>query len=391
MLLAAAQGILLTLLILYKYRKLYANRFLGALLSAYSLILLTLLYGDLGHTEFSLTVLFIGLGFLVAPLHYWYAKHLVFPKTRFHFIYLIHMLPFFIYEGYAFLDLFFLQGRWIANFSIVENIPSQAGFVAFNWAILLQMAIYMIISIKMLRRYSRYIKDVFSSIDRIRMSWLRNISFLAISAISVFFLENLFLLYDIQLSHNFNLSSFLVAAYVYIIGYLGIFKSEVFSLENVEAALSRLPELSYQSKMDSVQVRPEGEKYERSGLSEEKAKAFLDNLLRLMREKEPYVDVNLTLNQMAEMLSISSHNLSEILNVHLHQNFYDFINGYRVERVKADLLNPLKGTLKILAIAYDAGFNSKSSFNNIFKKFTGMTPSEYRQTAKSSQSADQPI
>jgi AraC-like DNA-binding protein len=223
------------------------------------------------------------------------------------------------------------------------------------------------------------------------MSWLRNISFLAISAISVFFLENLFLLYDIQLSHNFNLSSFLVAAYVYIIGYLGIFKSEVFSLENVEAALSRLPELSYQSKMDSVQVRPEGEKYERSGLSEEKAKAFLDNLLRLMREKEPYVDVNLTLNQMAEMLSISSHNLSEILNVHLHQNFYDFINGYRVERVKADLLNPLKGTLKILAIAYDAGFNSKSSFNNIFKKFTGMTPSEYRQTAKSSQSADQPI
>ena len=93
-----------------------------------------------------------------------------------------------------------------------------------------------------------------------------------------------------------------------------------------------------------------------------------------MVEKEPYIDSELTLNSLAEMLSISPHNLSEAINTQLDKSFFDFINFYRVERVKKDLLDPTNNHLKILAIAFDAGFNSKSSFNTIFKKHTNMTP-----------------
>jgi len=78
-------------------------------------------------------------------------------------------------------------------------------------------------------------------------------------------------------------------------------------------------------------------------------------------------------------LSVSLHNLSEVINGHLNQNFFDFVNSYRVEKVKQDLEDPDKLHFTLLALAMDAGFNSKSSFNSIFKKHTGLAPSVYRE------------
>ncbi len=86
-------------------------------------------------------------------------------------------------------------------------------------------------------------------------------------------------------------------------------------------------------------------------------------------------------SRLAEMLSISPHNLSEVINTRLHQNFFDFVNEYRLEQAKREPANSDKTHIKILAITYDAGFNSKSSFYSLFKKHTGLTPSEFRQRA----------
>ena len=98
-----------------------------------------------------------------------------------------------------------------------------------------------------------------------------------------------------------------------------------------------------------------------------------------MDEGQLFRDPNLTLNGLAGRLGISSHNLSEIMNTRIKMNFFDFVNSYRVEQVKKDLNNPQKDNLTLVAIAFDAGFNSKSSFNAIFKKHTGKTPSEFRK------------
>jgi AraC-like DNA-binding protein len=81
---------------------------------------------------------------------------------------------------------------------------------------------------------------------------------------------------------------------------------------------------------------------------------------------------------------MSTHNLSEILNTRLNQNFYDFINRYRVEEVKKRLSENDSGKFSLIAIAFDSGFNSKSSFNTIFKKLTGVTPSQFRNQMASS-------
>jgi AraC-like DNA-binding protein len=144
----------------------------------------------------------------------------------------------------------------------------------------------------------------------------------------------------------------------------------------IRASMSQLPPSDdTSSSLPAVKVG----KYEKSGLTEAKAKQYLAALQQLMESEKPYTNSELTLLQLAEMLVISPHNLSEIINTQLQLNFFDFVNGYRVEKARRDLIDPTKQHLKILSISFEAGFISKTAFNTIFKKFTNLTPSEYRQ------------
>mgnify|MGYP002750193505 CR=1 FL=1 len=98
-----------------------------------------------------------------------------------------------------------------------------------------------------------------------------------------------------------------------------------------------------------------------------------------MEKEQIYTDPEITLKDLSEKVGTSSHNISEIINTKLNQNFFDFINHYRVQRVKLDLVDKNKNHLTLFGIAIEAGFNSKSGFNAIFKRYTGKTPSEYRR------------
>jgi AraC-like DNA-binding protein/streptogramin lyase len=110
---------------------------------------------------------------------------------------------------------------------------------------------------------------------------------------------------------------------------------------------------------------------------------FVDECLKklnyLMAIKEVYRDETISLHTLSEKLSVKPHQLSQIINEKLHKNFPDFINTYRVEKAKQLLRDPKQADQKIIAIAFEVGFNTKVAFNNAFKKHTGMTPSEYRR------------
>lgn len=101
-------------------------------------------------------------------------------------------------------------------------------------------------------------------------------------------------------------------------------------------------------------------------------------IMKYMEDKKPFLNPDLTLTDLAREVGMGRNQLSELINSGVGINFYEFINKYRVEEVKRLLADPRSKTTKIIAIAFDAGFPSKSSFNNIFKKYTGLTPSEYR-------------
>lgn len=120
-------------------------------------------------------------------------------------------------------------------------------------------------------------------------------------------------------------------------------------------------------------------KYKKSSLNQDTYKELVDRILEYMEKNKPYTSQHYSPDKMAMDLAISKHHLSEVLNVCFEKNFNTFINIYRVNEAQALFKKPGYQTLKIESIGYEAGFNSKTSFNRAFKKLVGITPSEYRE------------
>jgi AraC-like DNA-binding protein len=113
--------------------------------------------------------------------------------------------------------------------------------------------------------------------------------------------------------------------------------------------------------------------------------AYANRIVAFMEMHQPFLDPLLTLHQLAKGLGMSPYYLSLVINECLSQNFYDFINGYRI-KLSLEMLNDPKFKQKtILNILYACGFNSKSTFNAAFKKHTGVTPSVVRKKVQASQ------
>ncbi len=77
-------------------------------------------------------------------------------------------------------------------------------------------------------------------------------------------------------------------------------------------------------------------------------------------------------------MKVPSYQVSLAINEGMNKNFYDLVNGYRVEEAKRKLLDPKNSNIKVLAVGMDAGFNSKTTFNTVIQKFTGLTPTDFR-------------
>ena len=118
-------------------------------------------------------------------------------------------------------------------------------------------------------------------------------------------------------------------------------------------------------------------KYRNSNLPESQVPIHLRRLRQLMERDKPYRDENLSLGNLATMLGLSSHQLSQLLNAELDENFYTFINRYRIREAQVLLKDERFRNFTILAVAQEVGFRSKTTFNRLFKKHTGVTPSEY--------------
>lgn len=126
-------------------------------------------------------------------------------------------------------------------------------------------------------------------------------------------------------------------------------------------------------------VARERRKYQ---LAPDVADRYLKKLLKLMDTEKPYLDPVLHIDQLAEKMCIPGYQLSQLINKQLNKNFFDFINGYRIQEAVLIFSDPEGKTKNILQVAYEVGFNSRSSFNTAFKKFTGTSPSQYRKVTQ---------
>lgn len=115
-----------------------------------------------------------------------------------------------------------------------------------------------------------------------------------------------------------------------------------------------------------------------STTSTEEIKSLVNKLKIYIKENKPYLDPDLTLNDLSLQLQVSARQLSTVINAELGKSFFDLINSYRIEEAKRILRESADSKLTVLEVMYEVGFNSKSSFNTAFKKYTGSTPTAYK-------------
>ena len=376
-LLGALQGIFLSILLFTRYRNSRANVYLAWLILSYSVFLIEQLLSEISKEHPHLMMILMGLPFLFGPLHLMYVSVLTDSRIKFAKPHWLHFLPFILFKIY-YLQVFFLTKKELLTvIDQVEQNNAPIHLVISGLAVAIQGLIYVIVALYVFREYLQKIKNTYSTIDKINLAWLRYFTIMALFVWIVVFIENVFQIVSIKLDSISFLVPVLTSIFVYATGYIGMFKTEIFQQYSIYDNIHDLQNLAVEVDK-SGDANDSAVKYQKSGLDPEKASEYLDQLKKLMEEDELYINPDITLKDLSERLNTTTHNISEVINTKLNQNFFDFINRYRVEKVKKDLLDKSKDHYTLYAIAVDAGFNSKSGFNAIFKRYTGQTPSEYR-------------
>jgi AraC-like DNA-binding protein len=355
-LLGAVQGILLAIALLsIKRGNRAANRLLAALVATTAFqilgaVLFTTKYiYDFPH----LSRLHHPFLLLAPPLLYLYIRELTARHGSLDRKDLLHFLPFLFCALY--LIPYFLRGAEYKIANLASADYAQWYFIR-SWMAIAQGAIYLYFILRRLADFSRKLRESSSPSDKAILLQAR----VLVGLLLLVFFGGLIRLSLLDRGMETNLLLPLCGSImVYAVAWLGLTRPE---------ALAGAPEQT-------------PKKYERSTLTPERAEEYLKRLLKVMETEKPWADGDITLQKLAERITIPAPHLSQLINERIGQNFSDFINGYRVEEAKRKLHDPAYKHYSILAIAEEVGFNSKSSFNAAFKKHAQMAPSEFRDAS----------
>jgi len=228
---------------------------------------------------------------------------------------------------------------------------------------------YIIYTIIILKKYYHRIENYYSDIEKMSLNWLMKITSLAFFSLTFWCLSFWLAHMNITPRNHTGMAwnNILLIIIIFITAYHVINQPEIFK-KNIDMS----------HEIDEDDSQPEIEKYAKQNIDETMQGEYLASLTAYMDEHKPYLDENITIKDLADGVKIPSHHLSIVINNRLNKNFYTFINEYRIKEASAILDDPENSEASIIAIAFKSGFNSKSTFNSVFKKITGQTPSEYR-------------
>ncbi|HSD62458.1 MAG TPA: AraC family transcriptional regulator [Ignavibacteriaceae bacterium] len=307
---------------------------------------------------------FIGtsFGFLFGPLLLLYTKSLVQSNFQLKKKDLLHTIPFIIYNLLYSIYFHFKPTDLKMEMLHQGNVlPHLVGF----WVSLLmnvQILIYMAVTLFILMDYSKRIKSMYSTIHHLNLGWLELVLYAFLAMWLIDFAHFL-------IRNNIGISP-------EVSGYLTLIS---ITINFVFANLVIYRGLKQPYQFFVIEKELPKTKSDNNMISDEESNIYLEKLLAYMSAEKPYLISTLTIKELSERLEINPRILSRIINEKKHQNFFDFINSYRIDDAKMILSNPAKRKMTILEILYDVGFNSKSVFNTTFKKYTGATPTEYRK------------
>lgn len=288
---------------------------------------------------------------LYGPFLYLYVRDFVDKNRKYD---LLHFLPFLIYN------------LSLVNFYFISDYDQKMELIDDHHTLLVVLSIlkygsfiaYTILSLLLIQHGQNDIKNYYSNTQDVDLSWLK---FLILSIILLLVFVAIVLVLDYwglySAGVDYEIFAFVgLSIWIFSLGYYGMKKVPVFSVFPSAAPTA---------------------KYSKTRIADQQAKEYEDRLSKLMEEEKPYLDKQLTLDKLANLLDLPGHHLSQIINNRFQKNFYEFVNTRRIMEMEKLLKDPSNKNLTLLGVAQNSGFSSKASFNRTFKNLTGSTPSKY--------------
>lgn len=346
----AFQLLMLGLVLLKKGSRLpHSNRILSLFMFANALVMIHFLASLSGTIILTPIPIFY---YLLAPLIYLYVRSMCLKDFHLKLLHLSHGIIFLMALLYVAASMIFIPD-YAQQWGYYEYIISSI-------VLHVQIAVYVVASLITIYGYRREIKNIFSAIEQINLSWLL---FIIFAFATMWFTDFIAFIIDLFFKELEGANYYLLVASVSInllfanyLVYKGLRQADAFSGLKVP------------------------EKYSSSKIPEEESSRMVKRLKEIMQTDKPYLNPDLSIKDLSEHFNIHPKFLSQIINSQFEQNFFDFVNFYRIEEAKQIIRNNTDEKMTILEILYEVGFNSKSAFNNAFKKNTGMTPSEFKRT-----------
>lgn len=307
---------------------------------------------------------------LAIPAFYLYVKALTTPDFKLKRKDAVHLLPMSI--GLAWWVTF-----WIWGDTLLQSGLSQ------DWERYLRVIVkvlvvvpYLVLSSKQVAHFAREVVEHTSEVGDLRLGWLHRLLFVAYAALAIDIL-------DVATGPSIQLW-YVVPA----VALISLILLASFSLRVSPVFAREIQSQSHEVQDSAVTIpvvsTPKEE--DKPRLSDDELNRQKDRLTGVVENQTLYLNPELRLSDLATALGMRPYRVSEVLNRGMHTSFYDLINRYRVAKAQQLLCSPGAAHLNLLGIAMESGFKSKSVFNEVFKKSTGLTPSQFRSARMSGSS-----
>jgi AraC-like DNA-binding protein len=348
------QSILLSSLLLLKKPLSQSNIFLALLLFFFALMSVNISLVNICIT-YNLIYVFryfqLELLFGIGPSLYLFTKSITDPDYRISRKEYIHFIP-------VILEFIFYRTPIyrIGSDGLYKSTmhPYTLVYLIEQWSAAVSIFVYIILSVRLLIKYRRWVENKYSNLKSKTLGWLR----IPVIIYSGFWIGWMILTQiDKNIFQNAYKEFYFLPAFIGLsiitcwIGFKGYIKSQT-----EVSGFSKTP-----VKSETVLSNPEE----------------VQKIVSLMTNIKPYLNPDLDLLKLSELANLNPKTTSYIINHDLHMNFYEFVNKHRVEEFKQRVHQPDRDKFTLLGHAFESGFNSKSTFNYVFKKFTGQTPKEY--------------
>lgn len=298
---------------------------------------------------------------LQPPAIYLYTKSLMYRGFEIKPRHSVHLIPFFIAVVVFFFGYYLQPAEVKVHILMDQDLPGMPTSLPLALVIHGVFLSYLIYSVVALRRFAASVRNIFTDIESKQISWLK----LLLSGYAVVWMVSLayclsFYIFKRTAEMRYVLMVAGGSGFIFInmLVINALKQSLIFSgLTKEEAELLGDKEAGEEKVLPTIEQK-------------NRVEQFMDN-------EKPFLNANLSLNQLAKQMRISPRDLSFVINRGFDKNFFDFVSDYRI-RHAAGLLELREEGKTILEVMYESGFNSKSVFNTAFKQKTGMTPTQYR-------------